>query len=203
MPLTSQTHIPDTDRDRIVAAARSIFLSEGFRRVTMDDLAASLRMSKKTMYQHFPSKIALVEAVLHDKIASVQAALSATSDAASFEDKLAGSLETIMRVVEEVRPPMMRDLETETPHLFGVIQTARAEMIRSHFGSLLKEGQREGLMRRDIPVPILVRLLIGMANTLVTPSALGEFDITARRGFEIVLGIFLEGASHKPKEKQK
>ncbi|HKA32612.1 MAG TPA: helix-turn-helix domain-containing protein, partial [Candidatus Binatia bacterium] len=45
---------------RIVAAARRHFLAHGFRHVTMDDLAAELGASKKTLYASFPSKEALI-----------------------------------------------------------------------------------------------------------------------------------------------
>jgi AcrR family transcriptional regulator len=40
----------------VIAAARRQFFVHGFRRVSMDDLAAELRMSKKTLYACFPSK---------------------------------------------------------------------------------------------------------------------------------------------------
>src|SRR6266568_9460791 len=62
-------------RQRIVDAARAHFFSHGFRRVTMNDLAAELGISKKTLYVHFPGKIDLLEAVLADKLASVEATL--------------------------------------------------------------------------------------------------------------------------------
>src|SRR5947209_19593490 len=65
----------DSSRQRIVEAARAHFFSHGFRSVTMDDLAEELAMSKKTLYAHFPSKIALLEAVLADKFAGVEAKL--------------------------------------------------------------------------------------------------------------------------------
>src|SRR6266487_1819765 len=65
----------DGSRQRIVEAARAHFFSHGFRRVTMDDLAAELGISKKTLYVHFPDKIALLEAVLADKFAAVEARL--------------------------------------------------------------------------------------------------------------------------------
>jgi len=56
----------DSNRQRIVEAARTHFFSHGFRRVTMDDLAAELAISKKTLYAYFPSKTALLEDVLAD-----------------------------------------------------------------------------------------------------------------------------------------
>ena len=46
-------------RQRIIRAAREHFLLHGFHNVTMDDLVEVLGMSKKTVYAHFPSKIAL------------------------------------------------------------------------------------------------------------------------------------------------
>src|SRR5438094_8287384 len=62
----------DPNRQRIVDAARVHFFSHGFRRVTMDDLAEELGISKKTLYAHFPGKFDLLEAVLADKLAGVE-----------------------------------------------------------------------------------------------------------------------------------
>ena len=65
----------DPHRQRIVDAARAHFFSHGFRSVTMDDLAEELGISKKTLYAHFPGKFDLLEAVLADKLAGVEATL--------------------------------------------------------------------------------------------------------------------------------
>src|SRR5215813_8550705 len=65
----------DPIRQRIVDAARIHFFSHGFRSVTMDDLAGELGISKKTLYAHFPGKFDLLEAVLADKLTSVEATL--------------------------------------------------------------------------------------------------------------------------------
>ena len=43
-------------RGRILAAARRLFFAHGFGRVTMDEIASELAMSKKTLYRHFASK---------------------------------------------------------------------------------------------------------------------------------------------------
>ena len=62
---------------RIVTAARAHFFAHGFRSVTMDDLAEELGMSKKTLYASFPSKTALLQAVLMDKFRNVESDLVA------------------------------------------------------------------------------------------------------------------------------
>src|SRR5215831_7921758 len=74
-----------TARERILAAAREQFLSHGFHRITMDDLAEGLGMSKKTIYAHFPSKSALLEAMLLDKFRCVEEELEAITSVCSAE----------------------------------------------------------------------------------------------------------------------
>ena len=49
-------------RDKILLKATDMFLSYGFKSVTMDDIANTLGISKKTIYQHFENKTKLVEA---------------------------------------------------------------------------------------------------------------------------------------------
>src|SRR5206468_11314777 len=81
LKLLRRNRAPDAGRQRIVDAARAHFFSHGFRSVTMDDLAAEMGISKKTLYAHFPSKIALLEAVLADKFVGVEAKLTEISRA--------------------------------------------------------------------------------------------------------------------------
>ena len=49
-------------REKIIHKACELFLQLGFKSVTMDDLAESLGISKKTIYSHFSNKTDLVEA---------------------------------------------------------------------------------------------------------------------------------------------
>jgi DNA-binding transcriptional ArsR family regulator len=49
-------------RVKIIHQSADLFLSFGFKSVTMDDIASALGMSKKTIYQHFDNKTKLVEA---------------------------------------------------------------------------------------------------------------------------------------------
>jgi AcrR family transcriptional regulator len=51
-------------RDRILAAAGSLFYREGINATGVERIAQEAGASKRTMYQHFPSKTQLVEAYL-------------------------------------------------------------------------------------------------------------------------------------------
>ena len=51
---------------RILDTARRYFFTQGYSKATMDELAAELQMSKKTLYQFFDSKQLLLESVILD-----------------------------------------------------------------------------------------------------------------------------------------
>ena len=51
-------------RERILRAAAELFYAEGINATGMDRLTTVAHVSKRTFYQHFPSKAALVEAYL-------------------------------------------------------------------------------------------------------------------------------------------
>ena len=50
-------------REKIISTSEELFLSLGFKSVTMDDIANTIGISKKTIYAHFSNKTELVEVV--------------------------------------------------------------------------------------------------------------------------------------------
>ncbi|WP_422770397.1 TetR/AcrR family transcriptional regulator [Plantactinospora sp. WMMC1484] len=82
-------------RAAIVAAARELFLSDGFDRTSVDALAARAGVSKRTVYDYFGDKVtllnAVVEAVGRSMVATIRRTLDETLvavDAAGLEEAL-------------------------------------------------------------------------------------------------------------------
>ena len=164
----------DKSTRRIIAAARQHFLAFGFHNVTMDDLAEELGMSKKTLYAHFPSKNALVEAMLLEKLRSVEEELETITSECStdFPNRLHRLLACIQQHTEEIRPAFLRDIQRGAPDLSARRLAARNSAL---FSKLLGEG-REGLIRRDIPVHLIIEILIGPVGAIVNPRRLAGWD---------------------------
>ena len=122
-------------QQRIVEAARAHFFCHGFRSVTMDELAEELGISKKTLYAHFPGKIELLEAVLADKFAGVEAKLNEIIHAHphDFSAALHELLANMQRELDEIKPPFVRDMRQKAPHVFKVIERRRAALIERFF----------------------------------------------------------------------
>jgi AcrR family transcriptional regulator len=53
----------DTHR-RILQSAHKLFRRKGYARISMDEIASATRVTKRTLYQHFESKDALLSGVL-------------------------------------------------------------------------------------------------------------------------------------------
>jgi len=189
--------LPTSDpvRRRIVAGARRYFFSHGFRGVTMDDLAAELGMSKKTLYAHFPSKMALLQEVMRDKIGSVEADLERVLAEAGngFPARLQALLACMRAHTEELGEPYVRDVRREAPELFAMIQRRRRELIQRFFGKLIEDGCKAGMIRQDIPTTMMIEMLLGAVDAVVIPAKMGELDTTPKVAFSQIITIFLEG----------
>jgi len=198
---TTQTRIRprhgtgDGNARRIVSAARRYFFAHGFRNVTMDDLATDLGMSKKTLYATFPSKDALLEAVLKDKFRSVEADLQRLASDPS-RDALA-NLQRLLACLQhhtaEIQPPFVRDVRRAAPEMFRVIEQRRRALIRRYFGKVFAEGRRRGIIRKDIRVDVMIEILVGATEALVNPQKLAELRLTPQQGYMDVISVVLTG----------
>src|SRR5437899_9220956 len=162
----------DSSRQRIVNAERSHYFRHGFRSVTMDDLAEELAISKKTLYAHFPSKIALLEAVLADKFAGVEAKLEEITRAYphDFSAALHELLANTQRELDEIKPPFVRDMRQKAPQVFKIVERRRAELIQRFFGKLFVEGQRTGMVRKDLSAKLMIEILLAEVQAIVNPA---------------------------------
>lgn len=181
--------------ERITAAARGHFLRHGFRAVTMDDLAAEMGMSKKTLYVHFPTKGDLLKAVVLQKVGEFEEAMDAVGagEPDDFSETLKRLLETMTSSAGEISPAFVRDLAKDAPELILVIKARRREVIGRTFGRILELGQKARAIRRDLEPELMVEILLGMADSVVTPENVAAKGISPGQLISAILLVFLEG----------
>jgi AcrR family transcriptional regulator len=186
----------DPNRQRIVDAARVHFFNHGFRSVTMDDLAEELGISKKTLYAHFPGKFDLLEAVLADKLTSVEATLKQVTRAhpddfpATLRELLAGT----QRELDEIKPSFVRDMRQKAPDVFKLVERRRAALIQRYMGKFFVDGQRLGMVRKDVPAKLIIEILLAMVQSIMNPPKMEELGMMPKEGYSGILKIVLEGA---------
>src|SRR6185369_4066451 len=186
----------DPNRQRIVDAARIHFFSHGFRSVTMDDLAEELGISKKTLYSHFPGKFDLLEAVLADKFAGVEATLKEVTRAHpdDFPTTLRELLAGTQRELAEIKPPFVRDMRQKAPDVFKLVERRRAALIQRYMGKFFVDGQRLGMVRKDVPAKLIIEILLAIVQSIMNPPKMEELGMMPKEGYAAILKIVLEGA---------
>jgi AcrR family transcriptional regulator len=183
-------------RQRIVDAARVHFFNHGFRSVTMNDLAEELGISKKTLYAHFPGKFDLLEAVLADKLTGVEATLKEVTRAHpnDFPATLRELLASTKRELDEIMPPFVRDMRQKAPEVFNLVERRRAALIQRYIGKFFVQGQRAGMVRKDVPAKLIIEILLAMVQSIMNPPKMEELGMMPKEGFAGILKIVLEGA---------
>jgi len=183
-------------RQQIVNAARAHFFSHGFRSVTMDDLALELGISKKTLYAHFPGKFDLLEAVLADKLASVEATLEEVTRAHpdDFPATLRSLLAGTQHELDEIKPPFVRDMRQKAPEVFKLVERRRAALIQRYMGKFFVDGQRLGMVRKDVPAKLIIEILLAMVQAIMNPPKMAELGMMPKEGYSGILKVVLEGA---------
>jgi AcrR family transcriptional regulator len=186
----------DPNRQRIVDAARQHFFSHGFRSVTMDDLAQALGISKKTLYAYFPGKFDLLEAVLADKFAGVEAKLkkAARAQPHNFPATLHELLAGLQHELDEIKPPFVRDMRQKAPDVFKLVERRRAALIQRYMGRFFVDGQRLGMVRKDVPAKLIIEILLAMVQSIMNPPKMEELGMMPKEGYTGILKIVLEGA---------
>ena len=79
MSVTTTSKV-EAKRERILEAARNLFLRNGLRGTTMEAIAREARIAKPTLYTHFPDKDAVFLAILEQLLAAKIAAFDAGLD---------------------------------------------------------------------------------------------------------------------------
>ncbi len=192
---SKQPSLEKSARQRIIDTARYHFFSFGFRAVTMDDIAAELRMSKKTLYAHFRNKVELLQAVILDKQQSVESDLEriTSQPSSDFPDGIKQFLAKMQQHLGEIRPPFIRDIQREAPEIFALVDIRRRHIIHRYFSKILTQGRKAGIIRKDIPIRLMIEIWLGVVQAMMNPEKLIELGLTPKAGFSAIISVVLEG----------
>ena len=145
-------------KQRIQKAAHGLVMQYGIRSISMDDIAANLGMSKKTIYQYFKDKDELIEAVVDEVIDTNQCACN---DDISKSENAVHEIFLVMDMMAEMfktmNPSILHDMQKYHPVAFSKFMKHKNEFLYNVCTQNLKRGVKEELYRPEIVVDILCR----------------------------------------------
>ena len=103
-------------KDRILRIAQQLFMRNGIRSVSMDDIAAELAVSKKTLYKWYENKDQLVYAMMEQHLdASRHDCAQVQQQASSAIDELFRMMSWMKQQFAEVHPSIFYDMQKFHP----------------------------------------------------------------------------------------
>ncbi len=138
-------------REGIVAAASSLFTEEGFHRVGMDEVARRAGVARVTVYQHFGSKLGLLDAVVADlerrgRVDRVMEALALPDALEAFRSAMRENCRFWASIQVLARKLLgLAAVDPETRHVMGEREQRRHQAVAALVARLAEQGHlREG-----------------------------------------------------------
>jgi AcrR family transcriptional regulator len=165
-------------RERVLEAALVSFGGPGYDATSLDDIAAELGVSKQTILYYFPSKAALLDAVIDHSAVEVAAVLEgALAGAGEGWDRIEAVVRSVFRLA--LRRPELLGLIREVSRLGPPAATRLTEdldplVVRAR--EFLEAEMAAGHMRRTDPRLLLVSAystVIGVATEVEVLRAVG------------------------------
>ena len=175
---------PRTDaqlnRERILEVAKEAFTRSGAN-ASLDDIAKEADVGAGTLYRHFPTRDALVEAVYRTEVEKLAAAERRfTGEMSPIEALRAWMLLFVDYIAtKQIIAPALNAYVGGPSKLY---ESSRAQ-IRGAIDSLVNRAIESGDIRRDLEPFDLLRALIGVSNVASGP----DWQQSARRLVDILI----------------
>ena len=160
----------------LLNGAEQAFRRMGIRAVSMDDLARTLGVSKKTLYKHCTDKADLVLQVF-DRMCNRQDAriCELAENAGNAIDAGIDAMAYMQSELRDMHPSMLFDLKKYYPDAMARLERHKLDNMQGYLLRNIERGQREGYYRKDFDAKLISRLHMSMVQTMTDPSTLEEF----------------------------
>ena len=173
---------------RLLDTARAAFVEYGADDVSLEEIARRAGVGIGTLYRHFPSRQALLEAVYRDQVESLRARAEELAEAESPLDALAEWLRAMMEFSSTKRSmtsALLATLGTDS-ELLSVCVT----VIRGSAETLLARAQQAGMVRQDADAGDVMRLVHAVNIATEKATDPGQADR--------MLALILDGLRPRP-----
>jgi AcrR family transcriptional regulator len=168
------------NRERILEIAKKAFTQNGAN-VILDDVARQAGIGPGTLYRHFPTREALLEAVYRTEVEKLAAAERRFAAEMSPVEALRAWMLLFVDYIaaKQIIAPALNTLIADPSRLFA---TSSAQ-VKGAIHSLVSRAIQSGDMRPDLDPLDLLRALVGVSNVAFGP----DWAQSARRLIDILI----------------
>lgn len=161
----------------ILIKVQELYRKYGIKSITMDDVARSLAISKKTLYQYVCDKTELVARVIE-----LEKEIGYSELKAVWNNKL-NAIESILMVYQHVHSDMKRynpsmgyDLQKYYPELHKKYWNYKKKKMYQAIKINIRQGKREGLFRAEINGEVIAKLHVARFEGIFVSDFLTHED---------------------------
>lgn len=183
----------NADEKKILDYSIIQFLDKGSYKTTMDELAKGLKISKKTIYKHFSSKIKLLERVLIVLQEKTKLELYQIVDSDKcFLEKLVGIASYFADLSLKMGKNEFVNFLNSEPRLWQMVDDFRTHVIEHVWEVIILQGKSEGFII-DKNDKIILTLILSSLKSIINPSFLTKNKILIKTAFEQAFCILTNG----------
>jgi AcrR family transcriptional regulator len=170
----------ERNRDRVLEVAKEAFTRSGAD-ASLDDIAKRAGVGAGTLYRHFPSREALIEAVYRTEVEKLAAAERSFAETMPPIEALRSWMLLFVDYIatKKIIAPALNTLVGGHSKVFEASYSQIWEAIRA----LVKRAIKSGDIRKDLDPIDLLRALIGVSNVASSP----DWQQSARRLVDILI----------------
>ena len=170
----------ERNRDRVLEVAKEAFTRSGAD-ASLDDIARQAGVGAGTLYRHFPSREALIEAVYRTEVEKLAAAERNFAETMPPIEALRAWMLLFVDYIatKKIIAQALNTLVGGQSKLFEASYSRIWEAIRA----LVKRAIKSGDIRKDLDPIDLLRALIGVSNVASSP----DWQQSARRLVDILI----------------
>lgn len=156
------------DTDKLIQQTLNVFLTQGVKATNMDDVATSLGISKKTLYNHVDNKLDLVNQCFELHIQYVIDILyQSVNQSKNAIDELFLIDENITVIMKQTNPFVLGELRRYYPNTWRLFETFKTKELIQIFKDNLQNGIAQGFYRSDLNIDIISKLMLSRADVLI------------------------------------
>jgi AcrR family transcriptional regulator len=181
-------------REQILNVASRKFFAIGSSKVTVDEIAAELRISKKTLYKHFASKRDILGVIVDQQMELAASTVRSIIESdVEFVEKIKRLMEFLAMQIAKIGKAFGEDVQKRAPDLWKHIEEFRQENAARNFSRLFDQGIRSGMIRKEMNSGVVMLMLVGSIQTVMTPEVLAHHSFSWEEAFRTIMNIFLRG----------
>ena len=185
--------------ERILNVAEKRMLKFGYRKVTMDEIAGDLGMSKNTIYKQFIGKEEIAKSLVKRLQGNITSGLDNIEESELDPLKIfSNSIALLRKQLSPWFEHFFKEIPVELPEAWDEFLRYRNEKILS-IRKFVESGIRKGTFRKINP-SIAVEAYLGAVKAVVNPRFLEQESLSFDQVLEAVLDIWASGILKKGKK---